>query len=108
MTKKQETQALQSFTESLPKDTYLRPWLESILLEVEREIRSDFPVSPSIPQARAECEGLRMETKQLCARSIEEAQTKADRIIKDALERAQSIRSRARVQLADAMNTLAA
>jgi F0F1-type ATP synthase membrane subunit b/b' len=59
-------------------------------------------------KARAECESQRLETKQLCDREIEAAQTKAARIIQDALERAQNIRSRARVQLVDAINTLAA
>ena len=50
MTKATEIATLKGFTERLPHDSYLRPWLESILPEVEADIRNDFPVSPS-PQA---------------------------------------------------------
>jgi hypothetical protein len=69
MTKKEEHEALQKFTDSLPAYTYLRPWLESVLIEVEAEIRRDFPVSPSNQKTRVECDRLRLETKQFCEQS---------------------------------------
>ena len=58
MTKSEELQAITHFTTSLPKDSYLRPWLESILPGIEAEIRCDFPVSPSLANTRIECQQL--------------------------------------------------
>ena len=52
MTKSEELDHLRAFTASLDTDTYLRPWLESVLPEVEREIRCDFPLSPSVEASR--------------------------------------------------------
>ena len=50
MTKQQEIAALRAFAESLPDNTYLRPWLRDVLPTIERDITSDFfpaPFSPS-------------------------------------------------------------
>jgi hypothetical protein len=49
MTKAQEIEALKAFAESLPQNTYLRPWLMDILPIVERDITSDYFPSPFTP-----------------------------------------------------------
>jgi len=49
MTKQQEMAALRAFAESLPQNTYLRPWLMDILPIVERDITSDYFPSPFTP-----------------------------------------------------------
>jgi hypothetical protein len=49
MTKAQEIEALRAFAESLPENTYLRPWLRDVLPIVERDITSDFFPSPFSP-----------------------------------------------------------
>jgi hypothetical protein len=49
MTKAQEIAALRAFAESLPENTYLRPWLMDILPIVERDITSDYFPSPFNP-----------------------------------------------------------
>lgn len=44
MTKQEELAAFESFIASLPENTYLRPWLNSIRYDIERDLRSDvFP-----------------------------------------------------------------
>lgn len=44
MTKHEELAAFNAFIKSLPQNTYLRPWLASIMPEIERELRCDiFP-----------------------------------------------------------------
>jgi hypothetical protein len=54
MTKQQEIAALRAFVEALPENTYLRPWLESIKPEIERELRCDmFPEHTPISWAEA-------------------------------------------------------
>lgn len=49
MTKQEEIAALRAFAESLPDNTYLRPWLRDVLPIVERDITSDFFPSPFNP-----------------------------------------------------------
>jgi hypothetical protein len=49
MTKQQEIAALRAFAESLPENTYLRPWLLDVLPIVERDINSDLFPSPYTP-----------------------------------------------------------
>ncbi len=49
MTKQQEIAALRAFAESLPENTYLRPWLMDVLPIVERDITSDFFPAPFLP-----------------------------------------------------------
>jgi hypothetical protein len=84
MTKATEIATLKGFTERLPHDSYLRPWLESILPEVEADIRNDFPVSPSPQAGRAEA-----------ARIITEARTEAVSLVAVAKELAKTIRETA-------------
>ena len=49
MTKQEEIAALRAFAESLPENTYLRPWLRDVLPIVERDITSDFFPAPYNP-----------------------------------------------------------
>jgi hypothetical protein len=49
MTKQQEIDALKAFAESLPENTYLRPWLRDVLPIVERDITSDHFPAPFLP-----------------------------------------------------------
>jgi len=49
MTKQQEIAALRTFAESLPENTYLRPWLRDVLPIIERDITSDFFPAPFTP-----------------------------------------------------------
>jgi hypothetical protein len=94
MTKAEEIQAVKDFTASLPKDSYLRPWLESSLPEIEADIRSDFMVSPSITAARKECQRMIDAEKQDCQVLRQNAEQEATRIITRANQQADGIRTR--------------
>src|ERR1019366_5990203 len=91
MTKAEELNAVKNFTASLPTDSYLRPWLESVLPEIEADIPSDFPVSPSskprgvegariVNDPRRHCDGVRQRAEQEAARIIAQARKEADAI----------------------------
>ena len=69
MTKQQELEILDGAIAELRPDSYLGPWLASVRGELERNIRSDLPPSPTLAAARAQCEFL-----------IAEAKTAADHI----------------------------
>ena len=94
MTKAQEINVIKEFTASLPKDSYLRPWLESSLPEIEADIRNDFPVSPSIALARVECNRMLEAEKRECQLMRENAERQAANIVKQANQQADSIRNR--------------
>ena len=83
MTKAQEFERLREFTQSLPKDTYLRPWLEEIMPEVEHEITCDFMPTPSIRESRnrAESQAKEIILAATCKAEtiLKEAQVEADR-----------------------------
>jgi hypothetical protein len=44
MTKQEEFSCLRSFIMTLPKDSYLRPWLDSVSVEVSQMIKSEISV----------------------------------------------------------------
>ena len=67
MTKQEEIAALRAFAESLPENTYLRPWLRDVLPIVERDITSDLFPSPFLP---AEWKRERMESAEHQAQHI--------------------------------------
>ena len=77
-TKAQEMAILQRTITELGPDTYLGPWLKSLLAELERDLRCDlFPLqtlaqakaesNTLLEQARATCIELKTATAQECA-----------------------------------------
>ena len=107
MTKEQEITALSNFINSLPMDSYLRPWLSDILPSVESDLRGDvIPfVSPrdllhEANQYRAE---RKRELEELHAekeRQHEIANLESKRIIQESIDRAEQIEKTARQRLA--------
>ena len=77
MTKAQEIKSLRDFADSLPDDSYLKPWVTQVIPEIERDITSDFMPSVSLTQCRREAE-------YAAEGIILEAKVKAERILKDA------------------------
>ena len=94
MSKAEELKAVKNFTASLPADSYLRPWLESVLPEIEADIRSDFPVSPSLKLARVECDRMVNDTRLHGEGVRQRAEQEATRIIAQARSEAEAIRHR--------------
>jgi hypothetical protein len=76
MCKQEEINALTAFTESLPHDSYLRPWLEDVLPQVRADIRNDFPVSPSLTVTRHDCckltEAANIQAQAIIAKAVRE------------------------------------
>jgi hypothetical protein len=107
MTKEQEITALSNFIDSLPIDSYLRPWLSDILPSVESDLRGDIIpfVSPrdllhEANQHRAE---RKRELEELHAekeRQYEIANLESKRIIQESIDRAEQIEKTARQRLA--------
>lgn len=104
MTKQAELEALDRFTASLPADSYLRPWLESIRPEVEHDIRCDFPIAASVKETRRQCEVMLTEARQQAAAITRQAHHEAQQI------RTGAARSRDELiaQLRNAINFLCA
>jgi cell division septum initiation protein DivIVA len=94
MTKAQEIEALDKFVRSLPKDSYLWPWLVQVEAEVVADIRNDVMVSPSIAATREQCEQRVLKAEGEANAIIAKAEADARRIETEAREESQSIRSR--------------
>lgn len=94
MTKTEEITSIKDFAARLPVDSYLRPWLESVLPEIESDIRNDFPVSPSLKLARIKCDRLVSDARQHCDAVRQRADQEAAQIIHHARNEAEGIRLR--------------
>jgi cell division septum initiation protein DivIVA len=79
MTKQQEIDALVKFTNSIPQDSCLWPWLVQVQGQVVADIRNDFMVSPDIAQTRKDCETMLAEARQQAEQILADAQQKAER-----------------------------
>ena len=79
MTKAEEIQVLRDAAKTLGPTSYCGPWLNSVIAEVEKEVRCDFLPSPSISQTALECETM-LETARRQAEGIAlQAEEKAKR-----------------------------
>jgi DNA-binding protein YbaB len=106
MTKEQEIKILKESIEKLGLESYLGPWLESVLIEVERDVRSDIYPSASITETRKGCETLIAEATTEANRIVTEANRKAENTITQAFNRANGILSSTRENLRQALNEL--
>jgi len=107
MTKEQEITALSNFIESLPMDSYLRPWLSDILPSVESDLRGDIIPFVSPRDLLHEATRYRAERKEEIEklhaekeRQYEIADLESKRIIQASLDRADQIEKTARQRLA--------
>lgn len=94
-TKNQELDILRDAIAKLGPDSYLGPWLSSVIHSVESDIRSDMYPLITIPVARQQCQD---EAKRI----IEDAQIKAGSMIDKAKREAQAIEDTARAFRASA------
>jgi hypothetical protein len=92
MTKQQEIDALVKFTNSIPKDSYLWPWLVSVQASVVADIRNDVVVGPSIEESRRQCSQMIADAEAQATTIITEAKQKAEREEKTIREWSQSMR----------------
>jgi len=107
MTKAEEMHALNAFIQSMPRNSYLRPWLEDIAPVIEKDLAGD--VIPFIsPQDirddaakhraeyRAQLDALHAERD----RQQERTQAETARLITEARKHAEDIETRAKRELA--------
>jgi hypothetical protein len=90
MTKNDEIKAISTFANSLPADTYLKPWLVSLLPEIERELTSDFIPSFSLAERKKQCDEMTSAATERAAEIISRAEKQAAEIISRAERRAQT------------------
>lgn len=98
MTKTQEIVALQEFIRSLPEDTYLRPWLEGVFLEVERAIRCDFLVEVSPTESARRCAAEIAQAQDKAKAIVASAEREKERILIAASHESQKVRDEAVAQ----------
>lgn len=84
MTKAEEIQILQAAAKKLGPSSYCGPWLESVIGEVENEIRCDFMPSPSIIQTARDCETMMEDGRRKAAYIVDAAAKEAEKIRQDA------------------------
>lgn len=107
MTKTQEIETIKTFTMSLPQDSYLRPWLEEVMPQIEADIRNDFPVHVmTISQMNRHCAQIENDAKQRMAEMLEKARKDADRLVEAGKLRAQQTVDRALHYAREAVNKL--
>lgn len=92
MTKDQEIETLNAFIQTLPQDSYLRPWLEYVLPEITQDITND--IYPTVTPSEAMRQSVEILT--LAVKDAEEtrasAQREANRLAKQASETIESAR----------------
>jgi len=106
MTKAQEIAKLEEFIKSIPRDSYLRPWLEDVLPQVRADILNDFCVSPSVTETRQRAEVILAEARQQAAEIVAQAQKNAEGVMTLARQRYQQSIGSARSALHQAERAL--
>ena len=106
MTKDQEITALSNFIQSMPEDSYIRPWLADILPSIESDLRGDMipfisprDVMKEAVKHRAEYQERLAELHAEKERQYEIANLESKRIIQSSLDRAEEIERTARQRL---------
>ena len=106
MTKSEEITHFEQFIASLPRDSYLRPWLESIKESVIRDIRNDFMVEKTTAEVRQEQELLIKSAREEAERIMRKAQEQAAKLTQETEQRTADAVSLARRRLYEALNSL--
>jgi cell division septum initiation protein DivIVA len=86
MTKKQELDAWKDFAESLPIESYSKGGMQSLLIELENAMRSDYLPTLSLFEAGQRASDLIEGAKRTAEGLLKQAQEKADRIVSKAIE----------------------
>ena len=93
MTKNQEIETLSAFIQSLPQDSYLRPWLEYALPDITQDIRNDIYPTATPSEARKQAMQILALAKKDAAETRASAQKDADKLAKQASETIESARN---------------
>ena len=106
MTKSEEISHFEQFIASLPRASYLRPWLESIKESVIRDIHNDFLIEKTTTEVRQEQELLIKSAREEAERIMQKAQEQAAKLTRATEQKTADTISLARRRLYEALNTL--
>jgi len=94
MTKSQEIQKLISFIDSLPSDSYLRHWLDSVFEEIRTDISNDIFPTATPAQSRALCIEIESRAKKNAQEILDRAKAQAEAFIADEKRKTENERAR--------------
>ncbi len=99
MNKQSEIDSLHAYIQSLPTDSYIRPWLVEIAPHVENIIRGDMPVELCPRQAYLDALKITKDAQETANQIVKAAKDDADSIRFAAHESASAIRHNAKEAL---------
>lgn len=105
-TKAQEIEILQRTIAALGPDTYLGPWLDSIIEELRADLRNDFYPVKTLRDHQLQCQQLKTGAEDFCRQQKDRARIEAQRILETAQTSAAAIRARLTVQLRSSLQQL--
>lgn len=108
MNKATELEILRDAVRRLGTDSYCGPWLDSVLQEVERDMRCDFIPAATMGDTAKQCAELVKVAEERAAELQAHAKRHADRTIKEAEAQVQPMRDRVnamRARLAETLRT---
>jgi hypothetical protein len=106
MTKQEEFSCLRSFIMTLPKDSYLRPWLDSVSVEVSQMIKSDIFPNINISDTDAQLKKKRDECLAWCEQQRNATVKKCDQEVENARNQIEYIKQTSRSQLRKALESI--
>jgi len=95
MTKLEELDALAAFRRSMPKTSYLRPWLDNVFGDVQDSIMSDTIPTKTYTEVGGIISALYATADKDVAGMLAAAERKAEGITEDARHNAERIKARA-------------
>jgi hypothetical protein len=95
MTKSTELEILRDAVAKLGPDSYCGPWLQSVLLEVEHDLRCDIIPTVTLAGTILEAAETLVQAKERAEETIRNAETRANRIAGEAQIEADRVRENA-------------
>ena len=106
MTKAQEIEILKGTIKTLGEDSYLAPWLKSVIVDVEHSMRCDYFPSIIPSETARQCAEIKREATEHATNIVALAEAKRSDILKDTETKAEIIRINLRRDLEKALNLI--
>ena len=106
MNKQEELAILQKAASDLGRDSYLGPWLASIIDELGRDLESDFVPVITLAEARQRAEYVAAKSRNEAEAHFKKVGLEADQVLRVALREVEAVKSIARRALEAAIKTI--